>query len=204
VDADLVARVYENRYTARASVNRAKDRGIETARDASAEVRYDRFFTRTVFANASALFTSDRFRDLELRSNLGFGIGVQLADNPRAKISVESGYGYVNEQYVFELEPDRSYSALREATSAELYLIARRIVLFHRNDTFLSLADSTQTQLGRSAVRNINAQLHDGVRIGLGMGLVMTLQYDVDYVRSPAAGRKNTDRRSGLTFGYRF
>jgi hypothetical protein len=42
------------------------------------------------------------------------------------------------------------------------------------------------------------------VRIGLGLGLVMTLQYDIDYVRSPAAGRKPTDRRSGLTFGYRF
>ena len=116
---------------------------------------------------------------------------------------LEGGFGVVNEQYATSPEPDRSYSALREATSLELYFINRRVVLFHRNDTYLSLADSTQTQLGRSAVRNINSQLHNGVRVGLGLGLVMTLPPDIDYVRSPAAGRKPTDRRSGLTFGYR-
>jgi putative salt-induced outer membrane protein YdiY len=204
VDADLVARLYENRYTARASVNRAKDRGVETARDASAEIRYDRFLTRTVFANGSALFTSDRFRDLDLRSNLGFGLGFQIADNTRTKISLEGGYGYVNEQYTESDEPDRSYSALREATNLEVYFLAKRYVLFHRADTFVSLSDSTQTPLGPTVSRNVNSQIRNGLRIGLGLGLVMTLQLDIDYVRSPAAGRKPTDRRTGLTFGYRF
>jgi len=204
VDADLVARLYENRYTARASVNRAKDLGVQTARNATAEVRYDRFLTRTVFGNGSAIFTSDVFRDLDLRVNLGLGLGKQFVDNGRAKVSVEGGYGYVSERYASALEPDRRYSALREANNMEWYLVGRRYVLFHRSDTFVSLPDSTQTQLGESAVRNVNVQAHNGVRIGLGLGLVMTLQYDIDYVRSPAAGRKPTDRRSGLTFGYRF
>jgi putative salt-induced outer membrane protein YdiY len=204
VDADLVARLYENRYTARSTVNRAKDRGVETARDASAEIRYDRFLTRTVFGNASALFTSDKFRDLDLRSNLGVGLGVQLADTARAKISLEGGYGHVTERYASPIEPDRSYSALREASSVELYFGAKRITLFHRNDAFLSLSENTETQLGTTLLRNTNLQTHNGVRIGLGLGLVMTLQYDLDYVRSPAAGRKTTDRRTGLTFGYRF
>jgi len=204
VDADVVARLYENRYTARSTVNRSKDSGVETARDASAEFRYDRFFTRTVFANGSALFTSDKFRDLDLRSNLGVGIGVQLADDTRAKVQIEGGYGYVSERYASSLEPDRNYSALREATNMELYFVTKRVVVFHRSDNFLSFSDSTQTQLGTTAVRNINVQMHNGVRIGLGLGLVMTLQFDFDYVRSPAAGRKTTDRRAGLTFGYRF
>jgi putative salt-induced outer membrane protein YdiY len=204
IDADLVARIYRDRYTTRGTLNRAKDRGIETARDASAEVRYDRFLTRTVFANGSALFTTDRFRDLDLRSALGLGLGVQLADNAKAKIGIEAGYGHVAERYESLLEPDRNYSAAREATRIEVYFLAKRIVLFHRSDNFVSLSDSTQTQAGRTAVRNINLQTHNGVRVGLGRGLVLTLQYDLDYTRSPAAGRKTTDRRSGLTFGYRF
>jgi putative salt-induced outer membrane protein YdiY len=204
VDADIVARFYENRYTARSTVNRSRDGGVETARAASAEIRYDRFLTRTVFGNASALFTSDKFRDLDLRSNVGVGLGVQLADSAVAKISLEGGYGYVNEHYASPLEPDRSYSALREAASMEFYFIARRVTLFHRNDAFLSLSDDTQTQFGPAGVRNTNVQMHNGMRLGLGLGLVMTLQYDLDYVRNPAAGRKATDRRSGLTFGYRF
>jgi len=173
-------------------------------RDASAEFRYDRFLTRTVFANGTALFTNDKFRDLDLRSNLGLGLGVQLADNLRAKVQIEGGYGYVSERYASSLEPDRNYSALREATNMELYFVSKRVVVFHRSDNFLSFSDDTQTQLGTTAVRNVNVQMHNGVRIGLGLGLVMTLQYDLDYVRSPAAGRKTTDRRTGLTFGYRF
>ena len=192
VDADLVARLYENRYTARSTVNRSKDSGVETARDASAEVRYDRFLTRTVFGNASVLFLSDKFRDLDLRSNLGFGLGVQLADNVRAKVQIEGGYGFVSERYASALEPDRSYSALREATNAEFYFVAKRIVLFHRSDNFLSFSDSTQTQLGPSAVRNVNVQMHNGARIGVGLGLVMTLQFDLDYVRPPPAARPPT------------
>jgi len=204
VDADVVARFHEDRYTARSTVNRSRDRGVETARSASAEIRYDRFLTRTVFGNASALFTSDRFRDLDLRGNLGVGLGVQLADNGLAKISVEGGFGYVSERYAAAPEPDRSYSALREASSMEFYFLARRVTLFHRHDAFLSLSEATQTQFGPAGVRNTNVQMHNGMRIGLGLGLVMTVQYDLDYVRNPAAGRKATDRRSGLTFGYRF
>jgi hypothetical protein len=35
-------------------------------------------------------------------------------------------------------------------------------------------------------------------------GLVSTIQSDLDYDRTPAPGRKNTDRTFALTFGYRF
>jgi hypothetical protein len=139
-----------------------------------------------------------------LRGALGLGLGVQLVDNTKAKIGLEAGYGYVTERYEASLEPDRNYSAARQATRIEVYFLAKRIVLFHRSDNFLSLPDNTQTQAGRTEVRNVNVQTHNGVRVGLGRGLVLTLQYDLDYTRSPAAGRSPTDRRSGLTFGYRF
>jgi hypothetical protein len=46
--------------------------------------------------------------------------------------------------------------------------------------------------------------MKNGVRLGLFGGLVTTAQIDFDYDRSPAPGRRNTDRTFALTFGYRF
>jgi len=51
---------------------------------------------------------------------------------------------------------------------------------------------------------NLFVQTRNGVRLGLIDGLVTTLQYDIDYDRSPAPGRKQTDTSLGVTFGYRF
>jgi hypothetical protein len=99
VDGELVTRARANRYTGSGQINRAVDRGRETARNATGAFRYDRFVTRQLYFNGSAIFTNDRFRDLDLRTAIGLGAGYQVADNPRAKLGVEGGYGYVNRRF---------------------------------------------------------------------------------------------------------
>lgn len=191
-DGDVVVRADRNRYTAGGVVNRAVDRGVETARNATVSGRYDRFFNARLYANASALFTNDRFRDLDLRSALGLGLGYQVADTARLRLGVEGGYGYVNER--FDLAPDESYHALRENAALDVYALARRITFFHRHDGFFGVTGDD----------NLFIQTRNGVRAGLGGGLVTTIQFDVDYDRSPSPGRKQTDRAVGFTLGYRF
>jgi hypothetical protein len=46
--------------------------------------------------------------------------------------------------------------------------------------------------------------MQNGIRVGLTAGFVTTLRHDLDYDRSPAVGRRNTDRTVALTLGYRF
>jgi hypothetical protein len=46
--------------------------------------------------------------------------------------------------------------------------------------------------------------MQNGVRLAVVSGFVTTAQVDIDYDRSPAAGRVSTDRSFSLTFGYRF
>ena len=43
-----------------------------------------------------------------------------------------------------------------------------------------------------------------GATLAAAVAVPLAEQFDLDYVRSPAAGREATDRRTGLTFGYRF
>jgi putative salt-induced outer membrane protein YdiY len=190
-DAELVARARENRYTTSGAVNTASDNGRETARNATGLARYDRFLSRQLYLNGSGIFTHDRFRDLDLRTALAVGAGYQAVDNTRAKVGVEGGYGYVNER--FATQPDISFHAARETVSVDVFVGGRRAVLFHRNDGFFGFTD-----------RRLFVQTRNGVRLALVGGLVTTLQYDLDYDRTPAAGRKQTDHSVGLTFGYRF
>jgi putative salt-induced outer membrane protein YdiY len=191
-DAEVIARASANRYTVSASMNRAKDSERETARNASLAARYDRFLNRRLYLNANSIFTNDRFRGLDLRTALGAGVGYQVLDTTMTRLSVDGGLGYVNEN--FEAAPDDSYTALRETTKLDVLLVADRLTLFHVHDGYF----------GVTGEDNLFVKMQNGIRVGLLGGLVTTAQVDVDYDRSPAPGRRNTDRTFALTFGYRF
>jgi putative salt-induced outer membrane protein YdiY len=191
-DAELVARARANRYTANALVNRAEDTGRETARNWTASGRYDRFLTKQLYINGSAIFTNDTFRDLDLRTALGAGVGYQMLDTTRARLSAEGGLGRVNEDFV--LAPDDSYSALREAVRLDVFLLPDRIAFFHQHDGYFGITGDD----------NLFFKMQNGVRLSVVAGFVMTAQVDLDYERSPSPGRRHSDRNFALTFGYRF
>lgn len=193
LDGEVVLRARENRYTFSGAVNRAEDRGLETARNWTSSVRYDRFLSERLFVNANTILTNDAFRDLDLRTAIGVGLGYQVADTPMLKLSVDGGFGYVNED--FDTAPDDSYGALREAGKLDVFVTGGdRVVLFHQHDGYFGVTGDD----------NLFVKTQNGVRFGLVAGFVTTLQLDLDYDRSPAPGRQNTDRTFALTFGYRF
>jgi putative salt-induced outer membrane protein YdiY len=192
VDADVSARAAANRYSIGADVNRAQDTGRETARNWSLSGNYDRFLNRRLYVNGNAIFTNDPFRDLDLRTALGVALGYQVLDTALTKLSVEGGLGWVNEN--FETAPDDRYTALREGAKLDVLLVGDRVTLFHEHNGYI----------GVTGEDNLFIKMKNGVRLGLVVGLVTTLQLDLDYDRSPAPGRRNTDRAFALTFGYRF
>lgn len=192
LDADASARAGANRYTFGADMNRAEDDGEETARNWSLSGDYDRFLNPRLYLNANAVFTNDPFKDLDLRTALGGALGYQVLDTPMTKLSVEGGLGWVNED--FEVAEDDSYTALREGAKLDVLLVADRVTLFHQHDGYLGVTGDD----------NLFLKMKNGVRIALVAGLVTTLQWDLDYDRTPSPGRENTDLAFAFTFGYRF
>jgi len=191
-DGEVVARARANRYTAGGWVNRSTDSGRETSRNATGALRYDRFISKRMYLSGSSLFTYDRFRDLDLRTALGLGVGYQVADNALVKLGVEGGYGYVHEN--FATQPDDSFHAARDSVLLDVFVGGKRLDFFHRHDAFFGLTGDD----------NLFVQTRNGVRVRLAGGLVTTVEYDLDYDRSPAIGRKKTDHAFGWTLGYRF
>lgn len=192
VDGDAVLRMRDNRYTFAAGVNRAEDRGVTTAQNWTASARYDRFLSPRVFVNANAIFTNDRFRDLDLRSAYGAGLGYQVVDRPLVKFNVDGGVGYVNED--FGMAEDDSYAAVRESGKLDFIVVADRVVLFHQHDSYVGVTGDD----------NLFVQSQNGIRFTVVAGLITTLRLDLDYDRTPAPGRENVDRTFALTLGYRF
>ena len=192
LDGDVTVRQLANRYTAAAAVNRAKDKGVETADNWNTAFNYDRFLTERLFINTNTIFTNDRFRDLDLRTALGAGLGYQVLQTPRVQLTANGGLGWVNEN--FDVAEDESYTAARESATLDIFIVPERIQFFHQHNGYF----------GVTGEDNLFVQMKNGVRLGLVGGLVTTIQHDLDYDRSPAPGTKNTDRTFALTFGYRF
>jgi putative salt-induced outer membrane protein YdiY len=191
-DGEVVARRPRDRFTTAAAVNRARDRGIETARNWTASFAYDRFLTRRLYATGNAIFTNDRFRGLDLRSAFGAGLGYDVWQTPRGSLSVDAGLAYVRE--TFDEAEDDSYAAVREGVRLSAFFAGRRVEAFHRHGGYFGVTGDD----------NLFFRMQNGVRLAIVAGLVSTVQLDLDYDRSPAPGRKTTDRTLALTLGYRF
>ncbi|HEX5110095.1 MAG TPA: DUF481 domain-containing protein [Vicinamibacterales bacterium] len=192
LDGDATVRQGANRYRASAAVNQAEDRGEDTVDNWTTSLDYDRFLTKRLFVNANAIFTNDRFRDLDLRTALGGSIGYQVFDTPRIKLTASGGLGWVNEDFV--LAPDDDYFAFRESVGLDIGIVPDRVLFFHKHDSYIGLTGDD----------NLFIKTQNGVRLTVVKNFVTTVQWDLDYDRSPAPGTRDSDRRFTLTFGYRF
>ena len=192
LDADLAVRQDANRYSLTAALNKAEDRGVDTARNWNTALNYDRFLTTRLFINANAIFTNDRFRDLDLRTALGAGLGYQVFDTPKVKLTANAGLGWVLEDRI--LASDNDYSAFRESVALDITGVPNRIQFFHKHDGYFGLTGDD----------NLFIKTSNGVRITVIRNFVTTLQFDLDYDPSPSPGRRSTDRTQVVSFGYRF
>ena len=192
LSGDVVATGAADRYTVAAVATHANDRGVETARNWSATGKYDRFVTKRLFVNANSNFTNDRFRDIDLRTALGAGVGYQLIDTPRMKLTADAGLAWVNEN--FRTISDDNYTAAHESVGLQIQALPGRVQLFHLHDGYFGISGDNKMFI----------RTQNGVRLGLAAGFVTTIGEDLDYDRRPSPGRRQTDRTFSLTLGYRF
>jgi putative salt-induced outer membrane protein YdiY len=193
LDGELIAIRPRDRFTAGAAINRAEDSGDEKADNWNLSFNYDRFLSERLFANGNAIFAADQFKSLDLRTAVGAALGYEVWKTPRGTLSAIGGLGFVNENFSEGIEDD-SYMALREGARLAVYFAGRAVEAFHNHDTYFGITGED----------NLFFRMQNGLRFRLVAGLVSTLQADLDYDRSPAPGRKNTDRTFALTLGYRF
>jgi putative salt-induced outer membrane protein YdiY len=190
LDAELLARKGDDRYTAGGSFNRTTDRGVETASNARWYAKYDHFFAKKWYTTINATMEHDPFADIELRTTAGIGIGYQALASARTNLALESGVDYVNTNH-YQL-PTETYPALRLALKFDYYLIPERVQFFQGSELYLARGDDEPSF----------ARTQTGLRMPVWKNFLATVQYNVDWNAHPPPGFVNTDRMLLLTLGY--
>lgn len=190
INADFEARTDVNRLRLFAEGARAKEDGDLSRESARGGMRYDHFVSDRLYLNSNLSLTTDRFRDLKLRTIVGGGLGYQFFETPQRVLSAELGLSYINEE--FREASNESRTAARWALDYEQHLLGERLRFFHNQEGFQGLEDS----------RDLLVLTRTGLRFPLMLGMTGTAQVNVDYDRDPPAGNTSTDTAYLLTVGY--
>lgn len=189
-DAEMTARTRDYRYSVAGKMNRQRESGLQTASNWRADGNYDWFLDKRKFRYLRSSFEHDRFKDIDLRSTVGGGYGLQLIENSRSNVSIRGGIDYVNINH--GTAANENYPALGWGLKASHRLDTRNIELFHEQDGFLQIANGS----------NITLRSRTGVRVPIASGITASAQANLDWERYPAPGRKSTDSTLLIGLGY--
>lgn len=195
--ANAVRRTLDDRISAKADWQYSEEKNASgqpweiSQRRVFGELQYDYFVSKKVYvyANTSALY--DVKKDLQLRYQIGAGLGYQLIEEKTVKAGVEAGLAYYSENYR-SATPDEDTVAARAAGKLDWEILPW--LRFLEDATwFPSLENGDyvvtfDSRLQFTMIDNFFAQL----------------QWLVDYDNSPSTGRERTDQLVGLSIGWNF
>ncbi|NIQ37003.1 MAG: DUF481 domain-containing protein [Proteobacteria bacterium] len=192
LSGDFEARSRRHRFTVGGRYNYGETGGEITTRNALGRIKYDFFVTQRLYTYAQALFESDDFQDIKLRSAMGAGLGYQIFDTERTSLFFEGGVSYFNKD--FEKAEDESYASGRESIGFNYAIVPDRVKFFHLHEFYWSLEDSDEYYF----------RAEQGLRFILFRNFFASFGADYSYDRQPALGRKNSDTLYTASLGYEF
>jgi len=173
-DGELVARTEKSRYIVGGELNKERDRGRTSSDNWRAYGKYNYFLNQKWFLLANALFESDKFKDLDLRTTLGAGIGYNFFESEVLNLNLAAGPAYINENFIEAQDDD--FPAAQWTVRYDQYFFDRHVQLFHNNNGYWSFSDSN----------NWLIYTRQGLRVPLYKGLTATFQYNYDYDNDPS------------------
>ncbi len=191
-DGELVARTVKNRFTLGALYKRSKNDGVTTADSLLGYMKYDYFLTKKWYLYASLSGEKDEFKDLNLRSSAGLGLGYQFFESEEGKLSLDAGASYVNNDYI--QAKDEGYAAGRWGVTFEYFLLKKALQFFHYHTGLQSFESSDDLLI----------YTQTGFRVPLYKNLNATLQFNYDYNKNPPPGREEGDSAFIFTLGYQW
>lgn len=184
-------RTERDRFNLRFLYNYAEEEGEISARNTFGALKYDYFFTKKTYGLLSVEMLSDKFKDLNLRTVVGPGIGYQVWESPEKSLGLEAGVSYFSEDRV-ENE-DEHWITGRLAGNLK-WKIYGPVVFTENLLVYPSFEDFGEYQL-----RN-EASLTSPLVSGWSMKLANILEYDSD----PPADVENEDIYWLLGLDYSF
>lgn len=162
-----------------------------TQRNVGMTGKYDYFVDDQLFYLGNAGWESDELANLDLRWYAGGGVGYQLREDEKVKISGEAGLVYFSEDYADGSDEEYisgrlAYDYFRELTPTAVFEQTAEV--------FPSLED----------IEDISGKLDTRVRVSITDDMFAQLQWVMDYDNTPAEGAYRMDHRVILSLGWGF
>lgn len=157
VGSEATRKTDNARFTLRLLYNYAEEReedeeGEEdtelTARSTYGALKYDYFWTRSLYTYLSVEMLSDEFKDLNLRTVVGPGLGYQIWDDDVKQLLLEAGLAYFSED--LDEGADDSWVTGRLAANVS-YTIMEKVVFSDQLVIYPGLEEFGEYQLRNEA-----------------------------------------------------
>jgi putative salt-induced outer membrane protein YdiY len=192
VDAELIARTWENRVTLGGTYNRAAENDQKTEDNATGHLKHDYFLTSKLYWYLHGLIERNEFKDINLRTTVGPGLGYQAFEGELMNIALEAGSSYVNTNY--DQGPDEDSIAGRWAVKFDRFFFEKLFQFYFANEGYVSASDASDVFMFTKT----------GMRFPVRGGLFLNAGFEWDWDNTPAEGADDSDYRYILSLGYGF
>jgi len=199
LDGEMELKKFPHRFKSAFELKQEKSFDVTTDDAGFFTLSYDRFVSEKWYIFGRGFVQRDKFSDLSLLTRVSVGPGYQFWKSDEKNLYLEVGPGYVWEKYTEEQEnfdnsDQRDYIAAVWSIGFDIWLFDRKVQPFHHNSGSISLEDAS--------VWRIKTQT--GIRLPMVYKLYTTLQYNYDWVNSPADGKKKYDEVLMLKLGWKW
>jgi putative salt-induced outer membrane protein YdiY len=191
-DAEIVARSEKQRFTVGGTYNREEDDNRKTADNATGYMKHDYFLTKQIYWYVNGMLETDEFKDINLRTTVGTGLGYQIFESEAMNLSVEAGPSYVNTDY--DKEDDEDFAAGHWAIRFDRFFFEKLFQYYFSNEGFISASDTNDVFMFTKT----------GLRFPLRSGFSVNAGFEWDWDNQPAEDTDESDYRYILSLGYGF
>ena len=190
VGVQAVRKTDKDRFSLRALYNYGEEENVRNTENVYGALKYDYFMNEKIYTYLAVEALKDSFKDLNLRTTVGPGMGYQLWDESKKSLSFEAGLSYFNEDR--ENEDDDSWITARVGVNF-LYNLYDRVKLTDQLLVYPSLGGEG-TQLRNEA----------GISTSLSADWSLNLTNIYEYDTDPAPNVEKDDTTWLLGLGYSF
>ena len=189
--ADASIRGERDRFGIRFMFNYAEEDDQITTRNLFGALKYDYFFTKKFYGYLAVEMLKDRFKDLNLRTIVGPGVGYQIWDDPVKFLLFEGGITYFSEDR--RIAEDDSWVSARLAGQFR-YTLSRYLTVSERLEIYPSFANADDFTLRNEAA----------ILSPIGAGWSLKLENILEYDNDPPRDVSKTDLTWVLGLQYSF
>ncbi len=191
VNADAVKRLEDERYTLRASYNKAEANNVDTEDNLFATGKYDYFVNERLYYLGIAGYQTDELARLDMRYYAGGGVGYQFVETEETKFGAEAALTFFSEEFTTGVSDD--YMAARLAST-----------LFHQYSETTRFDQTAEIFPSIEESSDVYGKLDNRVSVDVTENMFAQIQWVWDWDNSPAAGSENSDHRIVFGLGWTF